>query len=594
MEILDTSNLPDSLTKNQQAALYNGMDVLATRAVFDNIHPLLSGDTLKTYEFSRALQGPVLDMMEAGCHVDFSVRGKLIEEWLSKKERLTLILERMAEALGYKEYFTTRAFEKLQQTLSSTLGDKSHLLETIDDPKTKREIRSLSGGREALAEYSKAISFYSKGFNGGSPKQKAELLFDLRKFGGSRGPVGLPPPLVKDKVTEQMKVSTARESLTPLLEKGFPANFIIKTVLALSDADKTLGFLKCILEKGVFRSTFHIGGTETGRFSSTKNPQGFGWNAQNVDKDLRLIFTTPIGEKFGAVDLEQAESRVVGAICFRLFGDEDYINAQESGDPHSLVCSLIWPKLGWPSEFSLDGLKKYGVFPKDVVIAARKVANQIFYRGFSYRDLAKSAAHGTNYGGRAKTIALHLHVPVELAEHFQKEYFCAFPAIKKWHLWVAEQLQTTRQITTLLGRRRIFFSRPTDDSTLREAIAFEPQSVATGDYTNRALLSIWNEAKAGRLPITLFLQKHDELGFRFNEEDEDLVVPEVVRLMQPEILLRSPSGKERIFKIPAAPKTGWNLADYSEKNPDGLKSFYGQDSRKRGNQPCLSILETLQ
>ena len=55
-------------------------------------------------------------------------------------------------------------------------------------------------------------------------------------------------------------------------------------------------------------------------------------------------------------DLEQAESRTVGAIIYRLFGDSAYLNVQECGDPHSLVCSMGWTNLPWPEDFNLKAL----------------------------------------------------------------------------------------------------------------------------------------------------------------------------------------------------------------------------------------------
>ena len=74
----------------------------------------------------------------------------------------------------------------------------------------------------------------------------------------------------------------------------------------------------------------------------------------------------------------------------------------------------------------------------------RAIAKQIFWRGaveYSYRDMSKRGGHGTNYFGTPYTMSQHLKVRVAVMEHFQRQYFTAFPEIPEWHTWVAQQLQ---------------------------------------------------------------------------------------------------------------------------------------------------------
>lgn len=94
------------------------------------------------------------------------------------------------------------------------------------------------------------------------------------------------------------------------------------------------------------------------------------------------------------IDLEQAESRAVGAYCFTTLGEDSYLTATECGDLHTLVCSMCWTDLPWPEEFNLDAVRKYGTLPPDLISAAKKVAKQPAYRDKSYRDLAKVLGHG--------------------------------------------------------------------------------------------------------------------------------------------------------------------------------------------------------
>lgn len=328
-------------------------------------------------------------------------------------------------------------------------------------------------------------------------------------------------------------------------------------------------------------------------------------------------------------DLEQAESRTVGAIIYRLFGDDAYLNAQECGDPHSLVCSMGWKNLPWPEDFNLTALASTSdrKFPPDLMKAAKTVANREYYRGKSYRDMAKTLAHGSNYFGQPATMASHTHTDVKIISAFQRAYFTAFPFISRWHQWVQYQLETTATITTLLGRRRKFLGRPDDPATLREMIAFEPQSVATGDYMNAGMLAVWNK----NLPLWLHKQVHDALAFSYDRRDENWLIPEVCSTLSwPITLTAHPdqlthlqnlprrSRREdanlqalstlplREFRIPVEAEVGWNLSRRKEWakdgtrlippiNPNGLITWKAgaPDTRRRLPTKALTAVERL-
>jgi DNA polymerase I-like protein with 3'-5' exonuclease and polymerase domains len=168
----------------------------------------------------------------------------------------------------------------------------------------------------------------------------------------------------------------------------------------------------------------------------------------------------------------------------------------------------------------------------------------------------------------------HSHIEVKLIEHYQEVFFDAFPEIAKWHRWVAEQVQTTGEITTMLGRTRRFFGRPNDDATIREAVAYEPQSVAA-DYCNRALLRLYN--MGDKFPAIIRLSKHDELVVTCNESLEEQVISIMREQMEEHITLTSPNGKTRNWFVPAETESGWNLGkrvvDKDTKevtNPNGI------------------------
>jgi DNA polymerase-1 len=398
--------------------------------------------------------------------------------------------------------------------------------------------------------------------NPNSPKQLKEFFYSRMRL-----------PEVWQSQRGERKLSLNREALEKL-DLYLHARPIIALILEARDLTKRLSVLETEVSRdGRMRTSYNIGGTNTGRWSSSSDVTGTGTNLQNITPELRRMFVADPGYKLCGIDLEQAESREVGWLCGTLFGDWRYLDACEGGDLHTTTARLIWPGLGW------TGGK-----------ADRDIAERNFYREFSYRDMSKKGAHGSNYLGTPWTMARHLKVPVALMESFHEKYFTAFPAIARWHRWVAEQIQRHGVLTTPFGRRRQFFGRPDDDATLRKAIAFGPQS-STGDRLNLGLWRIWKHVPE----VELLAQVHDALYVQYREgTDEVELIPRLLHLVEVEL-----SCEQRSFVIPGEAKIGWNWAarDTGEKfdkdgkqrwrfddgNPDGLMKWNltKHDARKR-------------
>ena len=373
----------------------------------------------------------------------------------------------------------------------------------------------------------------------------------------------------------QKKLSMNREALEKLQEYLYARPFIT-LILAIRDFEKQREVLQTQIDPdGRFRTSYNIAGTETGRPSSSENSFGTGGNAQNVAPHLRYVFVADQGYKLGQIDLEQVEARDVGYFCGCLFGDWSFLDACESGDLHTSNARLIWPHLAWTNDLKAD----------------RVIANQQFYREFSFRDMAKRGSHLSNYMGTAYTAARHLKVPQYIMEDFQARYARgrpanpskgipaiepAFPCIPKFWRWVAEQLETQGYLVTPFGRKRWFFGRPNDETTLREAIAFLPQST-TADRMNLGMWKVWK----GLRQVQLLAQTYDSITFQFPESLESQVIPEALRLIQ-SIRLQSDCG--RTYFVPGEAKVGWNWGYYDpDKNPLGLKTWHsqGKDTRYR-------------
>ncbi len=388
-------------------------------------------------------------------------------------------------------------------------------------------------------------------------------------------------PIKKRNAKGVMAPTVNREALEKL-QFNYYAGPLCRFILLLRDLDKQISFLKTGLDADQrIRATFNIAGTNTGRLSSSISEFGTGTNLQNVDRSLRTIFIPDRGMKFINVDLEQGDSRNMGAMMYALFYEShgaafagSYLDACESADLHTTVARMCWTELEWGDD------------PKNW----RKVADQHFYRQDSYRQTAKRLGHGTNYLGQPFQMAMHSKMPVKIIEAFQASYFAAFPVIKVYHDWIAEQLRSTSTLTTLHKRRRFFFGRSTEKSVRNEATAYPSQSM-TAEAVNLAMIRIFR----AKLPAQFLCQVHDSLLFQVREELVDEIVPQILELGKIKLLL--PGDRE--FFVPNEAKVGWNWGDFDKSdplaNPHGLVTWKGpgSDTRHRPFKKKLSLRKLL-
>lgn len=275
-------------------------------------------------------------------------------------------------------------------------------------------------------------------------------------------------------------------------------------------------------------------------------------NIQNVTPEVRRMFVSDPGRILVNVDLEQAESRAVAYLS----GDEKFIKACESGDLHTAVAQMVF------------GVKN------------REEAEQLYYRHFTYRDMAKRAGHGLNYGLTPHSLARHMKISVAQAyrvyllylggelplnkvlqhglddmEYTREGRMCffpgAFPGIKEWHESTRMELETEGVLITPLARKRTFWGRLSDSGTLREAIAYRPQSTIA-DLLNAGLWRIWREYEnAG---IELIAQVHDSIVMQVDEKKLDSLLPRVLELMMIPVPI---NGRKMVVPIEAKLGRDW-------------------------------------
>src|SRR6267154_5019120 len=497
---------PEDLHNHEEREnVYCGLDCCITSEILEVLLPQLDDHTSPTFAFSRALQGPVLEMQLRGILVDQSRRQEVIDLYSDKIDQLEGQLEQIVlDGVGMPT-FSWRSNPDLQKLFFGYLGIPT-----------------------------------------------------IRKQGR---------PTTDHKALEKMQIFLV-------------ARPIVNHLLTMRELQKKIDFLRTGVDPdGRIRTSYNISGTNTGRFSSSYSEFGTGGNLQNVEESLRSVFISDPGWKFAKFDAKSGESYIVGAIEGNLFDDWRYLDAVESGDVHTTVARMCWPDLGWTGDLARD----------------TEIAERPFYRHYSYRFMCKKLGHGSNYGGQHQTLAMQTTLPEPIVIGFQPKYFAAFPAHLRWHEWTDDQLRKVGLLVTLTGRKRWFFGRRTEASTLREAIAYDPQG-SLADIVNRAMLRIWRQR-----PCLIMMQDHDALTFMYKEEDEDVIIPQLQEMLVEEI----PLEHGRTLSIPYDCKVGWNKGEYCcgeknnpackdckrEINLDGLKDYEGGDERRR--QPEVSVLDRI-
>ena len=398
---------------------------------------------------------------------------------------------------------------------------------------TKAELAKINHVIQTLAD-----AVWSKPLNPNSGPQLKSFFYDHLKI-----------EPIKTWVKGELKYQMNREVLEKI-EDHFLARPIVAAILAHRDLEKQLQVLETEVDPDWrMRTSYNIGGTKTGRFSSSKAATGTGTNLQNIAEGLRHILIPDPGYVLCGIDASQSDSRMVGYMCGLLFDDWIYLDACESSDLHTIVARMVWPHFAWTGDMKLD----------------RKIADKPFYRSMSYRGACKRIGHGGNFLGKAQTLAKGSHAPLNLVKDFLARYFLAFPAIQQWQNWVAAELQTKRQLVSIHGRKRDFFDRTDASETIRKGLAFLA-AAATADNLNLGMWRIWKF-----LPqVQLLAQVHDAVYFQFKETlDANEIISQAQELLKVELV--APNGRK--FSIPTEAKLGYNWGEKSETNPRGLAKF---------------------
>jgi uracil-DNA glycosylase family 4 len=331
--------------------------------------------------------------------------------------------------------------------------------------------------------------------NPNSTKQVQALLYDEFKF-----------PVMYNKDRRP----TTEETALRKLEKRYPSEMILTKIIEYRKHYKLVSTFLDVKtdEDGRMRTSYNASGTENGRISSSQSLWGTGMNLQNIPvgksrgvENIRNIFVAGEGNVFVKGDLSQAETRVVAHILYRI-GDSTLYDLYRDPDfdIHTWMASFIFEKD--ESEISKH--------EREVGKLANHSGNYCAGPGVLQKKALKDGLEGIDY---------------RMAQRILEVRHGAIPGLRKWWADVERKLRQTRVLTTCLGRRRIFFGRLDDNSVIRDAVAFEPQSTV-GDVCNTIFRRLHVKFRELNTPATPILQVHDEVVVECASSMEGDVVKE--------------------------------------------------------------------
>ncbi len=355
----------------------------------------------------------------------------------------------------------------------------------IDIPARAKMAFELMEEMEKRSHYFQSVLGHP--LNPASPKQMQALFYE---------DLAIPPVMVRDGKTGRMRATCNDAALEVIALKEPIAKGLVQRIQEFRSLKVFLStFVNAPLDiDGRMRCSYNVCGTETLRFSSSKNAFDTGANLQNIPKggafskdpdalvlpNIRSIFIPDPGMTFFDMDLDRADLQVV---------------AWESGEEEF-------------KQMLREGVDMHTENAKALNIS---------------RQLAKSWVHGTNYGGGPRTMAKNCGLTIHAAESMRKRWFAIHPGIHAWHIRTENMLRTKRYVENKFGYRRYYFDRV--EGLLPEALAWVPQSTVAC-VINRAWLNIFNTlGDRGRGPVEILLQVHDSLAGQMPTNQADKLLP---------------------------------------------------------------------
>ena len=378
-------------------------------------------------------------------------------------------------------------YNQIELPLTITLGnmeiegirvDKDVLLSMKDDIKVKLD--SLTKSIYNLAGLE---------FNISSPKQLGEILFDKLHL-----PYGK-----KNKTGYSTDVNVLNK-----LKSDYPIVELILEHRSLSKLNSTYveGILNAISNDGKIHTIYTQALTRTGRLSSIEP------NLQNIPvrneygRLIRKAFIPEENSKIMSSDYSQIELRIFA----HLSQNEKLIDAFNNNmDIHTKTAMDIF-------HVPVDAVTK------------------------DMRRHAKAVNFGILYGISSFGLAEDLGIPVSEAKKFMDKYFEVYPGIKDFMKKLIDDATTKGYALTLMNRKRVIEELTNPNYIIKsmgQRMALNtPIQGSSADILKKAMVEIEKEFQKLKLKSKMLLQVHDELIFNVLDNERDVVINVVSKIME--------------------------------------------------------------
>ncbi len=335
--------------------------------------------------------------------------------------------------------------------------------------------------------------------------------------------------------TKKGSVTTDDKALSRLAARGAPG---ADTVLQLRHEDKLRGtyYTMQLDDDGRLRCSYNPVGTAQGRISSSKTIFGTGGNLQNQPKPMKALMLADPGYIFIGQDLSQAENRVVAFDA----QETRMIQAFENWiDIHTLTASMI-----------------YGKPPEEITPEERA--------------WGKRANHGLNYDLGYRSFAVYYAITEDEARFIVERYHQIYPGVRRWHAYIRDELNRTRALVNLFGRKRVFLDRWGHD-LFKVAYSYIPQSTVAEVINQQGVRYVYeNQDDFG--PVELSNTVHDSLIYQIPLSEGANYIAEAAWAIRRN-LEKPLVARESEFSIPVDTQIGFDL------NPDTMVEIKAKDTR---------------
>lgn len=367
--------------------------------------------------------------------------------------------------------------------------------------------------------------------NVNSPDQVKKLLYEQLR---------LPYPKVRRGGDGESSNGATAEKTLMGLYSAIPDPYARKVIKALIEVRRMRKFISSYLNarvspQGRMRTSLNPGGTETGRWSSSKFLIVEGANLQTIPSAWKKCFIADEGMLLFEADYSQIEARFVAYDA----GDLEMIRVFESG-----------------GDIHKDNARRLFGTPLDKVTDDERQVAKTCVHALNYDILPPELVRTVN----KKALKTGQWLTLDQAKDVRNRYLSTFKQIVAWRQRIWEEVQRTRTLTNPFGRKRVFLGAldgPEGERTRKQAIAHRPQSTVP-DMLNEAISRV--DREAGDLEIELFLQVHDALKGQGRAETWQTWAPRLLELMNIPV-----QYKAGLCRVPVDLKIGpsWGkLQDY--------------------------------